>query len=114
MRVNEDVDGRGEELPGGIANHESNCTTIGAGVPAARKTPQVGAISDPGMLALSAMVGMSTFGALSAAVIASQGKLRSKRVISSDAAICMARCTAKGLRRPPDDPTCRSNSLKPE
>ena len=39
---------------------------------------------------------------VTAAVIASQGRFRSKRVICSDAAICMARWTASGFRSTPD------------
>src|SRR5207302_10912450 len=51
---------------------------------------------------------------VTAPVIASQGRFLSNRVISSDEAICIARWTANGFLRPPDEPTCRSNSLNPD
>ena len=40
---------------------------------------------------------------VTAPVIASQGTFRSKRVNSSELAICIARCTASGLRTSPMD-----------
>src|SRR5580698_12536 len=51
---------------------------------------------------------------VTAPVMASQGRLRSKRVSSSEAAICMARCTAMGFFNTPLElPVCRRYSSKP-
>src|SRR5215472_3566143 len=51
---------------------------------------------------------------VTAPVMASHGRFRSKRVISSEEAICIERCTASGLRNPPLELSWRSNSRNPE